>query len=55
MEEMKTEREIIELLEKLKNQRLNNGPFSERKNIALQAAIQMLKWVLEEEENPLTF
>ena len=52
---MRTEREIIEQLEKLKTQRIDKGPFSERMNIAWHAAKQALKWVLEEEENPLTF
>ena len=52
---MRTEKEIIEQLEKIENKKINKGPFSERMNIAWHAVKQALKWVLEEEENPLTF
>ena len=52
---MKTEGEIREELDKLKKQRVSDGPFVERKNVAWHAAKQALEWVLEEAESLLTY
>ena len=52
---MRTETEIREQLEKLKKQRVVEGPFIERKNIAWHAAKQALEWVLKDTESPLTY
>ena len=47
---MRTEKETRDQLEKLEKQRISEGPYTERENIAWHAAKQALKWVLEEEE-----
>jgi hypothetical protein len=52
---MKTEKEVRKQLEKIKNQRLFDGPYSESKSIAWHGTKQALEWVLEETENPLTY
>lgn len=52
---MRIEKEIRAQLERLKRQRITEGPYSERKNIAWYAAKQALEWVLEEVESPLTY
>lgn len=52
---MRTEKEIRERLERLKKQRVTEGPYIERKGIAWHAAKQALEWVLEEKENLLTY
>ena len=50
MLKMRTEKEVRDQLEKLKKQRITEGPYTERKNIALHAAKQTLEWILEEKE-----
>jgi uncharacterized protein YbcI len=52
---MRTEQEIRKRLRHLENETLNNGPFSEFKNIARKAAKQALEGVLEETESLLTY
>jgi hypothetical protein len=52
---MRTEKETREQLEKLKQQTLTGGPYTELKSIALHAAKQALKWVLEESDELLTY
>jgi hypothetical protein len=52
---MRTEKETREQLEKLKKQTLIGGPYTELKSIALHAAKQALKWVLEEGDELLTY
>jgi len=52
---MKTEKEVKKQLEKLKNERLFEGQYSELKSIAWHGTKQALEWVLEETENPLTY
>ena len=52
---MKTEKEVIKQLEKIKNLRLFDGPYSELKSIAWHGTKQALEWVLEKTENPLTY
>jgi len=51
---MRTEQEIRKRLEDLKNEMLNDGPFTEFEKIARKAAKQALDWVLEETESLLT-
>jgi hypothetical protein len=48
---MRTEKEIRERLERLKKQKLTEGPYIERQNIAWHAAKQVLEWVLEEKNS----
>jgi len=52
---MKSENEIRNRLNLLKQHRLIGGPYSELKNIALHGTKQALEWVLEEAETPLTY
>jgi hypothetical protein len=52
---MRTEKEIRERLEKLKKERLTQGPYIEKDNIAWHATKQALEWVLEETETLLTY
>ena len=55
MMKMRTEEEIRERLEKLRKERLTQGPYIEKDNIALHATKQALEWVLEETETLLTY
>jgi len=55
MIKMRTEKEIRERLEKLRKERLTEGPYIEKDNIAWQATKQALEWVLEETKNLLTY
>jgi len=48
---MRIEKEIREQLEKSKRQRIDEGSFIERKNIAWHAAKQALEWVIKEAES----
>ena len=52
---MRTEKEIRERLEKLKKERLTEGPYIEKDNIAWHATKQALEWVLEETKSLLTY
>ena len=52
---MRTEKEIRERLDKLRKDRLTEGPYLEKTNIAWYAAKQALEWVLEETETLLTY
>jgi len=52
---MRTEKEIRERLDKLRKERLTDGPYLEKTNIAWHAAKQALGWVLEETETLLTY
>jgi hypothetical protein len=52
---MRTEKEIRERLEKLQKERLTQGPYVEKDDVALHATKQALEWVLEETETLLTF
>ena len=52
---MRTEKEIRERLERLKIERLTQGPYIEKDDIALHATKQALEWVLEETETLLTY
>jgi len=52
---MRTEKEIKERLDKLRKERLTDGPYLEKTNIAWHAAKQALEWVLEETETLLTY
>jgi len=54
-EKMRTEKEIRERLERLKIERLTQGPYIEKDDIALHATKQALEWVLEETETLLTY
>ena len=51
---MRIEKEIRERLERLKKQKLTEGPYIERQNIAWHAAKQTLEWVLEEKKSWLS-
>jgi len=55
MIKVRTEKEIRERFNKLKKERLTEGPYIEKDNIAWHAANQALKWVLEETETLLTY
>ena len=48
---MRTEKEIRERLERIKKQKLTEGPYIERQNIAWHAAKQVLEWVLVEKKS----
>lgn len=52
---MRSEKEIRRQLELLEKERENEGPFTERENIARKAVKQALLWVLEEVETPFTW
>lgn len=52
---MRMEKEIRERLEKLKKERLTQGPYLEKDDIAIHATKQALEWVLEETETLLTY
>jgi len=52
---MRTEKEIRERLDKLKKERLTEGPHIEKDDIAWHATKQTLEWVLEETETLLTY
>jgi hypothetical protein len=52
---MRTEEEIRKQLRVLEKERMTEGPFTERKNIARIAAKQALEWVLDETDSPLTY
>jgi hypothetical protein len=52
---MRTEKEIRERLERLRKERLTQGPYVEKDNIAWHATKQTLAWVLEEKETLLTY
>ena len=47
---MKTEKEIMETLKRLKEDQLTQGQITERKNIARKATQTTLEWILEEKE-----
>lgn len=55
MIEMRTEKEIRERLDKLMKERLTEGPYLERDDIAWHATKQALNWVLGETETLLTY
>jgi hypothetical protein len=55
MMKMRTEEEIRERLEKLKEERLTEGPYIEEDNIAWHARKQARECVLEETETLLTY
>jgi hypothetical protein len=55
MMKMRTKEEIRERLEKLREERLTQGPYVEKDDIAWHAAKQALEWVLEETETLLTY
>ena len=48
------EKEIRERLDKLKKERLTDGPYLEQENIAWHATKQALEWVLEDTETLTT-
>ena len=52
---MRTEEEIRERLERLRKERLTQGPYLEKDNIAWYATKQALEWVLEKTETLLTY
>ena len=52
---MRSEKEIRERLEKLRKERLTEGPYIEKDNIAWHATKQALEWVLEKAKTPLTY
>jgi hypothetical protein len=51
----RTEEEIRERLKKFKKERLTQGPYLEKNDIAWHAAKQALEWVLEKTETLLTY
>lgn len=51
---MKSESEIRNRLKLLKHNRLSEGPYTERNNIAWHGTKQALLWVLEEAATPLS-
>ena len=55
MMKVRTEKEIRERLDKLKKERLTEGQYLEKTNIAWHAAKQALEWVLGEMEILLTY
>ena len=55
MIKVRTEKEVRERLEKLKKERLTEGPYIEKDNIAWHATKQALEWVLEETKSLLTY
>ena len=52
---MRTEKEIRERLDRLRKERLTEGPYLEKDDIAWHAAKQALERVLEETETLLTY
>ena len=52
---MRAEKEVRERLERLEKERLTQGPYIEKDDIALHATKQALEWVLEETETLLTY
>jgi hypothetical protein len=52
---LKSEKEIRDLLELLKQNRKTGLPYSELKDIAWHGTKQALEWVLEETDTPLTY
>jgi hypothetical protein len=52
---MRTEEEIRKQLRVLEKERITEGPFTERKNIARIAAKQALEWALGETDSPQTY
>ena len=52
---MRTEQEIRRRLRELEDETRTSGPFTEFKIIARKAAKQALEWVLEENDNLLTY
>ena len=50
-----TEKEIGERLDRLMKERLTQGPYIEKDNIAWHAVKQALEWVLEETGTLLTY
>ena len=52
---MRTEEEIRKRLEKLRKERLTQGPYIEKDDIAWYATKQALEWVLEETKILLTY
>ena len=55
MMKMRAEKEIRERLEKLRKERLTQGPYIEKDDIAWHATKQALEWVLGETETLLTY
>ena len=55
MIKVRTEKEIRERLDRLRKERLTEGPYLEKDDIAWHAAKQALEWVLEETETLLTY
>jgi hypothetical protein len=55
MIELRTEKETRDRLDKLRKERLTEGPYTEKTNIAWYAAKQALEWVLGETETLLTY
>jgi hypothetical protein len=55
MMKMRREEEIRERLERLRKERLTQGPYLEKDDIAWHAAKQALEWVLEKTETLLTY
>ena len=55
MMKMRTEKIIRERLDKLRKERLTQGPYLEKDDIAWHATKQALEWVLEETETLLTY
>jgi hypothetical protein len=52
---LRTEKETRDQLDKLRKERLTEGPYTEKTNIAWHAAKQALEWVLGETETLLTY
>jgi hypothetical protein len=55
VKKMRSEEEVRKRLERLQKERETEGPFTEQKNIAREAAKQALEWVLKETDNLLTY
>ena len=55
MIKVRMEKEIRERLDKLMKERLTEGPYIEKDNIAWHATKQALEWVLEETQTLLTY
>ena len=47
---MRRDKEIRNVLDRLKKQRITKGPYIKQKNIAWHTAKQALEWILEEKE-----
>ena len=52
---MRTEQEIRERLDNLLKERITEGPYLEKDNIAWHATKQALEWVLEETKTLTTY